>query len=102
MRMIVLGAVIALGAGLTGVSSASATPMTSAAIDEAAGAVSLTTKTFAASCKTVPGNCSHRRHHHHHHYTATTTSPGQARGKGQPTTTPTQGGSPTQGGNRGY
>jgi hypothetical protein len=90
MRMIVLGAIVALGTGLTGVLGASATSMTAAAIDEAAGTVSLITKTI--SCKNVPGECSHRRRHHHH-YTATAPSTRQGAGKAQQTTSPPQGGS---------
>ena len=55
MRTVVLGATVALAMSLAGVSGASATPITAAAIDEAAGAVSLMTKTADEA---------QRRHHH--------------------------------------
>ena len=72
MRMVVLGVVVALGAGLTGVLSASATPMMATAIDEAAGAVSLMTKTISASSKQF----GHYKHHHRHSATAKGSSQG--------------------------
>ena len=75
MRTVVLGATVALATSLAGVSGASATPITAAAIDEAAGAVSLMTKTITASSKQF-------KHHHHHH----TSQP--------PTTAPTDGPKP--------
>ena len=68
MRTVVLGATVALAMSLAGVSGASATPITAAAIDEAVGAVSLMTKTITASSKQF-------KHHHHHTSQHPTTAP---------------------------
>ena len=76
MRTVVFGTIVALATGLAGVSGASAAPITAAAIDEAAGAVSLMTKTITASSKQF-------KHYHHHHHSATATASSQGGGKPQ-------------------
>ena len=79
MRTVALG-VMVLAMGLTGVSAASATPIKAAAIDEAAVAVSLMTKTRTASSAQFRGHA--QGHHHHHHTAATTPIGGRGRAPG--------------------